>query len=203
MHGALAAPVNASHAWRQPRCGRRSTALRRESVSQRRMAAHLRTHVCSGLRRLHGSCRLCRGAAPVTWPVFRELEMRSTLVIVPAIRREHAPEMRFVQDDMRSSHSRRIEPITRSTYGFCKGPSQAIATLHSTRAPRVCLLSRLPLHHRDSGCSVHSTDRRRRLCDRSFAHQRARSRQPPLVIGRSPGGPLCHPRHPVVRALAD
>jgi hypothetical protein len=35
----------------------------------------------------------------VIWRVFREPEVRSTPMIVPAIGREHTPEMRFVHDD--------------------------------------------------------------------------------------------------------
>ena len=63
----------------------------------------------------------CSRDRSVIWRVLLEAEVRSTPVIVPAVRREDAPEMCLVEDDHVIKHSRRIEPIRRSTYGFCHG----------------------------------------------------------------------------------
>ena len=47
--------------------------------------------------------------------------MGSASMVVVDVRGEHAAQMAFVGDYMWSRHSRRIEPITRSTYAFCHG----------------------------------------------------------------------------------
>jgi hypothetical protein len=59
-------------------------------------------HSGDGDHRLQGSRRSPRWMfrdRSVIWRVFPEPEVRSTPMIVPAIGREHTPELRFVHDD--------------------------------------------------------------------------------------------------------
>jgi len=60
--------------------------------------------------------------------VLREREMRTRAHLVRDVAREHLTQAEFVHHDHGSRHSRRIEPMTRSTWAFCQGERGAVRT---------------------------------------------------------------------------
>jgi hypothetical protein len=53
-------------------------------------------------------------------------QMRSSDVVVFRIRAEHMAQMSLPEDEDVIKHSRRIEPISRSTWPFCQGDRGAV-----------------------------------------------------------------------------
>ena len=61
--------------------------------------------------------------------IFAQREMRAPVMVVGDIRSQHPLQGSLIEhDDVIEAHSRRIDPITRSTYGSCHGLRGAVWT---------------------------------------------------------------------------
>jgi len=72
----------------------------------------------------------CDGAELLRAPKIRRIlvqrEMRADLIVIRSVILQHATQLRFVEHDQVSRLSRRIEPMTRSTWPFCHGERGAV-----------------------------------------------------------------------------
>ncbi len=71
---------------------------------------------------------LSRLVKPSLWTVLLQPQMSPTPMVVLQVFLEHSFEVPPIEDDHVIQASRRIEPITLSTYGFCQGDRFAVRT---------------------------------------------------------------------------